>query len=88
MAEYIDREELLKDIEDSVRFSSRNGVSAEMRGATKIIDRIFSAPTVDVDEVVHGRWETRMLGDDVGTDALLVISQAIGTLLIVRCAVL
>lgn len=56
MAEYIDREELLKDIEDSVRFSSRNGVSAEMRGAHKIVERIFSAPTVDVDEVVHGEW--------------------------------
>ena len=53
MAEYIDREELLKDIEDSVRFSIRNGVSAEMRGAAKIVDRIVSAPTVDVVEVVR-----------------------------------
>ena len=57
MAEYIDREALIKDIGDSVRFSSRNGVSAEMRGAHKIVDRIFSAPIADVVEVVHGKWE-------------------------------
>ena len=53
MAKYINREELLKDIEDSVRFSTRNGVSAELRGAHKIVDRIKSAPTVDVVEVVR-----------------------------------
>lgn len=56
MAEYINREELLKDIEDSVRFSTRNGVSAELRGAHKIVDRIRSAPAADVVEVVHGKW--------------------------------
>lgn len=66
MSKYIDREELLKDIGDSVRFSSRNGVSAELRGAHKIVDRIFSAPTVEVVEVVHGRWEIRNLYDAVG----------------------
>ena len=55
MAEYIDRQKLIQDIGDSVRFSSRNGVSAEMRGATKIVDRIFSAPIVDVVEVVRCR---------------------------------
>ena len=53
MAEYIERETLIKDIGDSVRFSSRNGVSAEMRGATKIVDRIVSAPTVYVVKVVR-----------------------------------
>lgn len=53
MAKFIDKEALLQDIGDSVRFSSRNGVSAEMRGATKIVDRIVSAPTVDVIEVVR-----------------------------------
>ena len=57
MPEYINREELLKDIEDSVRFSSRNGVSAELRGAHKIVDRIRSAPTADVVEVVHAYWK-------------------------------
>ena len=56
MAEYINREELLKDIEDSVRFSTRNGVSAELRGAHKITDCIRSAPAADVVEVVHGEW--------------------------------
>lgn len=56
MAEYINREELFKDIEDSVRFSTRNGVSAELRGAHKITDRIRSAPSADVVEVVHGKW--------------------------------
>ena len=56
MAEYIDREELLKDINDSVRFSTRNGESAELRGVHKIVDRIKSALTVDVVEVVHGEW--------------------------------
>lgn len=53
MAEYINREELLKDINDSVRFSTRNGVSAELRGAHKITDRIRSAPACDVVEVVR-----------------------------------
>ena len=57
MAEYINRKELLKDINDSVRFSTRNGVSAELRGAHKIVDCIRSAPTVDVVEVVHGEWK-------------------------------
>ena len=56
MAEYINREELFKDIEDSVRFSTRNGVSAELRGAHKIVDRIRSAPAADVVEVVYGEW--------------------------------
>lgn len=53
MAEYINREELLKDIEDSVRFSTRNGVSAELRGAHKIVDCIRSATACDVVEVVR-----------------------------------
>lgn len=59
MAEYINREELLKDIDDSVRFSTRNGVSAELRGAHKIVDCIHSAPSADVVEVVHGRWKIK-----------------------------
>ena len=48
MAEYIDRQALIQDIEDSVRFSTRNGVSAELRGANKIVNRIRCAPIVDV----------------------------------------
>ena len=54
MADYIDREALLKDIEESVVFSVRAGhISPEMRGANKITDRIKSAPTADVVEVVR-----------------------------------
>ena len=57
MAEYIDRQKLIQDINDSVVFSTRNGVSAELRGAHKIVDRIYSAPSADVVEVVHAKWE-------------------------------
>ena len=47
MAEYIDREALLQDIEQSVVFSARTGtVSAEMRAARKIVDRIRMAPSL------------------------------------------
>ena len=53
MAEYIDREALLRDIENSVVFSVRNAPSAEMRGAHKITDRIRCAPAADVVEVVR-----------------------------------
>lgn len=53
---YINREELLKDINETVVFTVRKGVqlpTAEMRGANKVIDRIKSAPTADVVEVVR-----------------------------------
>ena len=57
MAEYIDREELLQDIHESIVFSvARSGkgqTSLELKGANKILDRIKSAPTVDVVEVVR-----------------------------------
>lgn len=57
MAEYIDREALLQDIEQSVVFSARTGtVSAEMRGARKIVDRIRNAPAADVAPVKRGEW--------------------------------
>ena len=40
----IDREELLKDIEETVVFTVRKGeVSGEMRGARKVINRIMAA---------------------------------------------
>ena len=59
MARYIDADALLEDIEQTVRFSCRDGVpSAELRGANKIIDRIKAAPTVSPDEVRGvGEWE-------------------------------
>lgn len=51
---YIEREALLQDIEESVLFTVRPGYpSAEIRGANKITDRIKSAPTADVVEVVR-----------------------------------
>lgn len=49
MAEYISREALLQDIEDSVRFTAKTGtISPEIRGANKVIDRIKCAPVADV----------------------------------------
>ncbi len=53
MPEYIEREDLLKDIDETVVFTVRKGVylpTAEMRGANKVIDRIKSAPVADVVE--------------------------------------
>lgn len=47
MAEYIEREALLHDIEQSVVYTAREKTtSAEMRGAHKIIERIKCAPAV------------------------------------------
>lgn len=48
MAEYIDREALLHDIEQSVVYTVREKItSAEMRGARKVIERIKCAPAVE-----------------------------------------
>ena len=48
MAECIDREALLHDIEQSVVYTVRGKItSAEMRGARKIIERIKCAPAVE-----------------------------------------
>lgn len=58
MAEYIEREALLKDISESVVFSVRKEQPLlEIRGANKITDRIKAAPAADVVEVVHGEWK-------------------------------
>lgn len=57
---YIDRDLLLKDIDESVVFSVRSGkTSPEIRGANKIIDRIKNAPTADVVEVKRGEWKNK-----------------------------
>jgi hypothetical protein len=59
MPEYIEREELLNVISETVLFTVRGGVKTptqEMRGANKVIDRIKSAPAADVAEVRHGEW--------------------------------
>lgn len=48
MAEYIEREALLHDIEQSVVYTVREKItSAEMRGAHKVIERIKCAPAVE-----------------------------------------
>lgn len=48
MAENIDREALLHDIEQSVIYTAKEKItSAEMRGAHKIIERIKCAPAVE-----------------------------------------
>lgn len=48
MAEYIEREALLHDIEQSVVYTAREKItSAEMRGAHKVIERIKCAPAVE-----------------------------------------
>ena len=55
---FIDKDLLLKDIEESVVFSGRSGtLSPELRGARKIVDRIENAPSADVVEVKHGEWD-------------------------------
>lgn len=70
MAEYIDREALLQDIKETVRFSIKAGaISPEMRGANKIIDRIKCAPAADVVPVRHGRW------DDIPNEYMSVVSK-------------
>lgn len=52
--EYIERGDLLRDIEESVVFSCRAGrYSAELRGAAMVKARINAAPTADVVEVVR-----------------------------------
>lgn len=48
MAEYINREDLYIDLQNSVVFSVRNERSAEIRGANKVMDRIRCAPAADV----------------------------------------
>lgn len=54
MAEYIDRELLLNDLETSIVVSGRNDVvPLELRGVHKVIDRIKSMPTEDVVPVVR-----------------------------------
>ena len=73
MAEYIEREALLHDIEQSAVYTAREKTtSAEMRGAHKIIERIKCAPAVHEPAksefkrmavqqgyapVAHGRWD-------------------------------
>lgn len=57
MDEYISREALMRDLSESLIFSVRDGViGGEIRGASKVIDRIEAAPAADVVEAKHGWW--------------------------------
>ena len=54
MAEYINRELLLNDLETSTVVSGRNDVAPlELRGVHKVINRIKAMPTEDVVPVVR-----------------------------------
>ena len=80
---YIDRNLLLKDIEESVVFTVSRGQrnSPEIRGANKVIDRIKQMPTADVVEVVRCKdckhkssWKKHELGYYVcGVSGFLVV---------------
>ena len=57
MAEYIEREALLEDIENTLVFSGRpDHQNQKQMGARMVVQRIRSAPAADVASVVHGRW--------------------------------
>ena len=57
MAEYIEREALLEDIENTLVFSGRpNREDPKRMGARMVVQRIRAAQTADVAPVVHGRW--------------------------------
>ena len=54
MAEYINRELLLNDLETSIVVSGRTDVAPlELRGVHKVVDRIKAMPTEDVVPVVR-----------------------------------
>lgn len=75
MPEYIEREALLKYICETVLFTVRKNAklpTAEMRGASKVIDRIKSMRTADVQEVKHGKWEVKI---DHGIEAEIKCSE-------------
>lgn len=49
----ISRKELLDDIHHSVRFTCKTGDFSEIRGASKIIDRIEVAPEIDIERALN-----------------------------------
>ncbi|MBR5544879.1 MAG: hypothetical protein IKU66_05335 [Clostridia bacterium] len=69
MADYINRELLLKDLETSIVVSGRTDVAPlELRGVHKVIDRIKAMPTEDVVPVV--RCSQCKWCDDMGMSGL------------------
>lgn len=60
MAEYIDREALIKEIKKGIVFSGRLNsrmLRAELRGANLVIEKVKIAPAADVVPVVQGKWK-------------------------------
>lgn len=67
MADLIDREALMEDIGENVVVTVRHGKpSAELRGASKIIDRIEAASTIDAVEVVRCKDCKHMSTEPIG----------------------
>ena len=57
MDEYIEREALLEDIENTLVFSGRpDRQNPKQMGARLVVQRIRCAPAADVAPVEHGRW--------------------------------
>lgn len=55
--EYIEREALLEDIENTLVFSGRpDKRNPKQIGASMVVRRIRAAAAADVAPVVHGRW--------------------------------
>lgn len=60
MAEHIEREALLEDIENTLVFSGRpDHQNPKQMGARMVVQRIRCAPAADVAPVVHGRWVSK-----------------------------
>lgn len=60
MAEYIEREALLEDIENTIVFSGRpDRQNPKQMGARLVVQRIRCAPAADVAPVVHGLYIVR-----------------------------
>lgn len=49
----ISRKDLIDDIHHSVRFTCKTGDFREIRGASKIIDRIEVAPEIDIERALN-----------------------------------
>lgn len=49
----ISRKELFDDIHHCVRFTCKTGDFSEIRGASKIIDRIEVAPEIDIERALN-----------------------------------
>ena len=70
MPEYIEREALLNDLENSVVVSCKTeNIPQAQRELNKIVSCIKQAPTADVAEVRHGEWLTRYIHNRLSSGA-------------------